>query len=40
MIMHVEYECQYCGHRYVVPGLARDCETRHEKGEHHVPSNA
>jgi len=26
-----EYTCAYCGKRYVVGSLARDCEKRHEE---------
>lgn len=27
------YRCKHCGQHYVVPGLARDCERRHEDGK-------
>lgn len=27
------WTCQTCGRRWVVPSLARDCETRHEREE-------
>ena len=28
-----QWTCGYCGSTYVVPSLARDCETRHENNE-------
>ena len=35
-----EWKCATCGHHHVVPGLARDCERKHEEDPTYVPGNA